>query len=567
MKNILYYGDNLYYLRELDSSCVDLVYLDPPFNSKSNYNLLFRTPQGDAVQAQTTAFKDTWQWDQPAEDAFDDVVASGSPVSTILPAMRRFLGESDIMAYLAMMSVRLIEMRRVLRESGSLYLHCDPTASHYLKLILDGIFGADNFRNEVIWKRTTAHSDSRTRFSHVTDTLLFYAASKKTKWHPQYRPHADSYVASHYRHVDREGRRYRHDNIIRSASMGPRPNLAYEFEGYVPEHGWRMKREKLEKLAQEKRIYWSSGGKPYLIRYLDEQPGEICDNLWDDIPPVNSQAKERMGYPTQKPLALLERVIAASTLEEQLVLDPFCGCGTTIEAAQSLNRQWLGIDITHHAVDVIEGRLNERCPKADYVVHGRPEDINAAHDLARRDKYEFQWWANWLLGVQNYREHKKGPDRGIDGLIYFRNGPRGIGHIIVSVKGGQNIGPDMIASLAGTVQREDAQLGVFICLAEPTRRMRSDAAAAGFVQTAQGRFPQIQIAVIEDLLNGRRPPLPKPIETDAFRRPLRPIRQQKSTERETQLSLPLVITGQRGGKQSGVVEHLSGRVLAHIAAE
>jgi hypothetical protein len=245
------------------------------------------------------------------------------------------------------------------------------------------------------------------------------------------------------------------------------------------------------------------------------------------------------------------------------VLDPFCGCGTTIEAAQRLGRQWIGIDVTHHAIDVIEGRLEERCPKAEYNVKGRPENLDDARYLARTDPYEFQWWANWLIGVQNYIEQKNGADRGIDGIIYFRNGPMGIGKTIISVKGGENIKPEMVAALAGTVQREDAQLGVFICIAEPSRRIYQDASGAGTVNTAQGRFHRIQIATIAELLEGKRPPLPQAIETDAFRNSLRPVRPSRIEAPTEQMSFKFEI---KGGKKAAQETHWSGKVLAKIAA-
>lgn len=302
--------------------------------------------------------------------------------------------------------------------------------------------------------------------------------------------------------------------------------------------------------------------RPRFKRYLDEQKGNVITTIWTDIHPVNARAKERMGYPTQKPVALLERILGASSNPGDLILDPFCGCGTTIEAAQRLGRRWIGIDVTHHAIDVIEGRLDERCPKANYKVAGRPEDVSEARDLARRDPYEFQWWANWLVGVQNYLERKKGADRGIDGIMYFRNGPRGIGSVIVSVKSGENIGPEMIASLAGTVQREKADLGLFVCLAEPTRRMRQDAAGSGMVSTSHGRFQKVQIVTIEDLLSGKRPDLPPAIETDAFRHSLRPVRPAAAVAPSDQMSFMFDIAG---GKKMDKQVHWSGKVLARMA--
>lgn len=568
VSNQLFYGDNLYYLRELDRETVDLIYLDPPFNSKANYNLLYRTPKGDAVQAQTTAFKDTWWWDTPAARAFDDVVASGSRAAPILVALRSYLGDGDLMAYLAMMSVRLVEMHRILKPTGSLYLHCDPTASHYLKLILDSIFGVDNFKNEITWKRTAAHGDSGT-WSWVADKILFYTRSQNFTWNTPYEPHSDSYVASHYSNADKQGRKFQLTSML---SPSPRPNMMYEWKGFAsPPMGWRFSRETMADLDKKGLIWYpttkagalDTTKRPRYKRFLDEQKGNVLTTIWTDIHPVNARAKERMGYPTQKPVALLERILAASTDPGHLVLDPFCGCGTTIEAAQKLGRKWLGIDVTHHAIDVIEGRLDERCPNSTYKVAGRPENVSEARNLAARDPYEFQWWANWLIGVQNYLEKKKGADKGIDGIIYFRNGPRGIGRVIVSVKSGENVSPEMVAALAGTVQREEAELGVFVCLAEPTRRMRQDAAGSGMVSTPHGRFQKIQIATIEDMLAGKRPDLPPAIETDAFRHSLRPVRPAAAETPSDQMSFRFEI---KGGKKFDKETHWSGKVLARIAA-
>jgi len=568
--NTLHYGDNLHHLRAMSSSHVDFIYLDPPFNSKAAYNLLFRTPGGDKVQAQTTAFNDTWRWDITAAEAFDDVLVSGSPAAAILRALHGFLGESDMMAYLAMMAVRLIEMHRVLKPTGSLYLHCDPTACHYLKLLLDGVFGFNNFRSEITWQRTASHGDSKT-WSRVADNILFYSKTDRFTWNPPYVEHSAEYVRSHYGSVSADGRPYQLTSML---SPSPRPKMMYEWKGFPsPPMGWRFQRERMTELDAAGLIWYPTNDdgsldtskRPRFKRYLDEQKGTLVSTIWTDIPPVNARAKERMGYPTQKPVALLERILYASTNKGDLVLDPFCGCGTTIEAAERMGRPWIGFDVTHHAIDVIEGRLKERCPTANYTVKGRPEDLGAAQDLARRDKYEFQWWSNWLLGVQNYREHKKGSDKGIDGLIYFRNGPWGVGQLIVSVKGGDNVGVQMVRDLRGTIEREGAEMGVLVTLAEPTRPMLAEAASAGFVaRTVHGKLPRLQIATIANLLDGRRPIMPPPIESDAFQQSLRPTR-AKMAEPEMQLSLPLVFAGGKKGKGVEVEDHLSGVVLARLA--
>lgn len=307
--NRLYYGDNLDVLRRhIDDESVDLVYLDPPFNSNASYNVLFAEKDGTQAASQIKAFEDTWKWDEEAARAFEEVVEAGGKVSQAMQAFRTFIGESDMMAYLAMMAPRLIELRRVLKPTGSLYLHCDPTASHYLKMLLDAVFGAQAFRNEIIWKRTSSHNDAR-KFADIHDCILYYAKASGTTWNPQHVSHGENYLKTHYNRQTADGRVYRLDNIIRSASMGPRPNLAYEYKGFTPPWGWRVVREKLEALDKDGRLEWAKGRKgpaPYLVRFLDEQSGAAMPSLWDDIPPINSQAAERLGYPTQKPEALLE---------------------------------------------------------------------------------------------------------------------------------------------------------------------------------------------------------------------------------------------------------------------
>ena len=574
MANALHYGDNLGYLRDMDRRSVDLIYLDPPFNSKSSYNRIFRNPQGGEIQAQTTAFKDTWSWDQPAEVAFDEVLSSGSPAGGLLHAFRKFMGESDMMAYLAMMTVRLIELRRVLKATGSLYLHCDPTASHYLRLLLDAIFGPENFRNELIWKRTGAHGSAR-RWGPVHDTILFYTASDEYTWNKVWQPYEPGYVESKYRSSDERGF-YQDVSLTGPGVTGGESGRPWR--GHDPTRigrHWAIPlaliensntlsvQERLEKLDQDGLIYFPKGGEgfPRLKQYVGA--GAPVQDIISDIAAVNSQAQERLGYPTQKPLPLLERILAASSHPGDVVLDPFCGCGTTIEAAESGGRRWIGIDITHHAIDVIEGRLKATHPDADFEVTGRPCDLASALRLAERAPYEFQWWANWMLGVQNYRERKKGADKGIDGIIYFHNLPDGIGRTIVSVKAGQNIGPDMIDALGGTVGREGAELGVFVCAARPTEKMRQRAAAQGLVRIGGKQYPRIQIITAAELLDHRVPVLPVSIPTDGFSQPQRGGRDTRiAAARDFQLSFALPIAGGRAKQQPDVEEHPSGRVIA-----
>jgi adenine specific DNA methylase Mod len=354
-RNQLFYGDNLDVLRrDILSDSVDLVYLDPPFNSNRKYSLLFKERGGEKSQAQMEAFDDTWTWTHDAEALYLDLLNGSTPnkVKDALEAMRRLLGDNDVLAYLVMMTARLIELRRVLTPTGSLYLHCDPTASHYLKVILDAIFGPERFRGEVTWVRTTTHGDAK-RWSPNADIILYYGKGDTVTWNPVYLPHTDAYLASKYRHQDPDGRRYRLDNMT---SPNPRPNLTYEWRGHQPPpNGWRYSRDTMQRLHDEGRIWYpdSKSKRPQLKRYLDEQPGAVAGNVWTDISPINSRAAERLGYPTQKPLALLERIISASSNAGDVVLDPFCGCGTTVDAAQKLGRRWIGIDAMPRSV----GRL------------------------------------------------------------------------------------------------------------------------------------------------------------------------------------------------------------------
>lgn len=515
--NTLYYGDNLEILRaHVATASVDLIYLDPPFNSNRNYNVLFKDERGRESDAQITAFEDTWRWGPEAERTYYELVTGvGGEVGQMIGAMTAFIGRNQMMAYLVMMAARLVELHRVLKPTGSLYLHCDPTASHYLKIVLDTIFGPQQFRNEIIWKRTSSHNDSK-HFADIHDCILYYAKSFSAIWNPQHLNHNEHYVKTHYNRVDASGRKYRLDNIIRSASMGPRPNLAYEYKGFTPPWGWRVIREKLEALDVEGRIAWSKSGTPYLVRFLDEMPGSAMPSLWDDVPPVNSQAAERLGYPTQKPEVLLERIIAASSNPGDVVLDPFCGCGTAIAAAQKLGRAWIGIDITHLAIALQKYRLEQAYPGIKFTIKGEPEDVGAARHLALQDRYQFQWWALSLVrarplgGEAGSRQGKKGSDRGIDGIINFIDELNGKPkQALVQVKSGHVSSRD-VRDLRGTVEREGAALGVFITLEDTTRDMRADAVAAGHYRSpGWGQdYPKVQLLTIAELLAGKTVQMP-----------------------------------------------------------
>ncbi len=525
MSNHLYYGDNLTVLRDsIADESVDLIYLDPPFNSNAGYNVLFKAPDGSGSAAQIEAFDDTWHWNDSAEAAFADVLRSGNGAAAeMLRAMRGFLGENDMMAYLAMMAARLIELHRVLKPTGSLYLHCDPTASHYLKILLDAVFGGPNYVNEISWHRTTAKADYKQgakHFPRVRDVILRYRKSMKHDiiFNQPFTGYDESYVDTKYRHKDEQGRLYRLDNLTGPGGAA-KGNAYYEVMGVS--RFWRYSRERMDALIAEGRIIQTKpGGVPQYKRYLDEMPGVPCSDSWDDIRPINSQAQERLGYPTQKPVALLERILNASSNPGDVVLDPFCGCGTTVHAAEKLGRQWIGIDVTHLAIGLIEKRLRDAFAGVQFTTHGVPQDIHAARDLASRGKYhEFEKWALSLIAAQPGNFGKKGADRGLDGRLYF--GKTGLG--IVSVKAGENVGVSMIRDLKGVMEREKAGIGVFLTLTEPTKPMVAEAASAGLHEEPDfAPVPRLQIVTVEQAMGLRERAVQLPARRDdTFKRAAR----------------------------------------------
>ncbi len=503
--NRLYYGDNLDVLRRhVESESVDLVYLDPPFNSNASYNVLFAERDGTQAASQIKAFEDTWRWDKGAARAFQDVVEAGGRVSQAMQAFRTFLGDTDMLAYLAMMAPRLVELRRVLKPTGSLYLHCDPTASHYLKMLLDAVFGPANFLNEIIWKRTSARSDSH-RYNTIHDTIFFYRAGATFTWNVQYQEYDPEYLSEFYTHVDPDGRRWKRGDLT---SPNPRPNMMYQFKTYPsPKKGWRFTKARLEELDRNGKIHYPKDphGVPRLKSYLDEMLGVPLQSVWTDIRPLHNLAAERLGYPTQKPEALLDRLILSSTNEGDLVLDPFCGCGTAVASAQKLKRRWIGIDITNLAIGLIRHRLRDAYGDDianSYDVIGEPVSVADAAALAASDPYQFQWWALGLVGARP-AEGKKGADQGIDGRIYFHEGDGTTRQIILSVKAGKLHAP-YVRDLRGVIEREKAAIGVMLTLDEPTKAMRTEAASAGFYKSPWGTHPKLQIVTVGDLLDGKK---------------------------------------------------------------
>lgn len=509
-ENTLYYGDNLDVLKShIKDESVDLIYLDPPFKSQQDYNVLFAEKNGSQSAAQIKAFEDTWHWDRVASSSYEQVVTSGGRVAEAMEAFKRFLGQSDMMAYLSMMAPRLIELKRVLKPTGSIYLHCDPTASHYLKMLMDGVFGPENFLNDIIWKRATTVKGNVGQgskfFGPNTDSILFYRKTKMNTFNGLFKEYSNEYTEQFYRHVEPgTGRRYQ---LISMTGPGgdAKGNPQYEVMGVT--RYWRYSKEKMEELIRQGLVVQTSpGAVPRRKQYLDEGKGVSVQSLWDDIPPLQSQAKERLGYPTQKPESLLERIILASSNEGDLVLDPFCGCGTTISVAQRLNRRWIGIDITHLAITLMRHRLKDAFgDEVKYRVIGEPTDLAGAKALSDLDKYQFQWWALGLVGARPV-EQKKGADKGVDGRLYFFVEKGRAEQIIFSVKGG-TVTVSQIRDLRGVVEREKAAIGVMISLEEPTGPMRSEAADAGFYTSRElgnPKYQRIQLLTIEQLLNGKK---------------------------------------------------------------
>ena len=550
-QNELYFGDNLDILRgQIADESVDLIYLDPPFNSNATYNVLFREKGGEESAAQITAFEDTWHWSIETEAAFREVVTEGpEKLGRLLQAMRDFLGQNDMMAYLTMMAQRMAELHRVLKPTGSLYLHCDPTASHYLKLLLDSMFGKENFKNEITWKRTSAHSSAK-RWGPIHDVILFYTASDEYRWNRLFQEYTDEYLRDYYRHEDKRGRYQlgdltgagkrrgdsgrawrgvnptesgRHWAIPRNALQNAYPNRA-DLDDLSTQ-------EKLDLLDAAGLIYWPpTGNIPRQKRYADENPGiPIQDNI-TDIPPIGARARERLGYPTQKPEALLERIIKASSNEGDVVLDPFCGCGTAIATAERLNRRWIGIDVTHLAITLIRHRMSNSFGEdlRPYEVIGDPKDLPSARALAQHDRYQFEWWALGLVDARPARDKRKGADRGVDGYINFFDDNSGKAkRVIVQVKSG-NVSVAQVRDLKGAMAREQAQMGIFITLKPPTRQMVQEAISAGFYAPEHFRnpFPCVQILTIEDLLAGAKAQYPRYALQTTFKRAPRRSREE-----------------------------------------
>ncbi|HOC57961.1 MAG TPA: DNA methyltransferase [Verrucomicrobiota bacterium] len=537
----LYYGDNLDILRRyLKDESVDLVYLDPPFNSAQTYNAFFHEKDGTEAASQIKAFEDTWHWDIQTMAAYKQITEQPGKVSDVMQAFYTFLGGNDMMAYLTMMAPRLVELRRVLKPTGSLYLHCDPTASHYLKLLCDAVFGPLNYRNEISWRRSQPKSHATVNFPNCRDVILRYSKGPEVIFNKVFGQHDPEYIQKFYRFADPNGRKYRLGDITNPNKN--RPNLTYEFLGVT--RVWRWTKDRMQRAYEEGRIYQSKpGAVPQEKRYLDDMEGQPISDDWHDIEHLHGSNQEKLPYPTQKPVALLERIIKASSNPGDVVLDPFCGCGTTIDAAEKLGRQWIGIDITQLAISLIKNRLQDTygsrmkfvtgsahtaadeesfpLPQGEGAtpghassqaaavsvvrIVGEPTTPNEAATLAEQDKFQFQWWALGLVGARPV-EQKKGADHGIDGKILFRDDPQAAKpeQIIIQVKGGKT-GVKDVRDLRGVIDREKAAIGVLISLQPPTGPMEAEAASVGFYEhkLTRQKYPRLQLRTVKELMEGK----------------------------------------------------------------
>ncbi len=500
MAGRIYCGDNLEVLslsEFFQPEMVDLVYADPPFNSQRTYNIVYKDSN-----AQDEAFKDFWTWTEAAP-----MYARLMSDSTLLPRSLKPLLESlharliddddDLLAYLTMMTPRLVAMHRVLKKTGSLYLHCDPTASHYLKVVLDAIFGKDGFKNEIVWRRFGAKNDPK-RYGRCHDVLLFYTKSDDFCWNEQRMPVEEYSIKKNFTAED-DGRLYTLVDLTAHKAGG---DVSYEWHGVRPYKGryWAYSKENMDRMFDEGLIVFRRTGMPRLKRYLDEQPGVPLQDVWLDIK-LATASKERLGYPTQKPLELISRILKASTNHGDIVLDPFCGCGTTVEASERLGRRWFGVDIAKKAVDVISARFARAGLDAPEIVW-QPADKDAAHALGEAHKSGFEKWA--LRKIRAARVRAK--DRGIDGEALFKDNDTSY-HVIVSVKAG-GVKPGDVRDLRGTMDREHSPIGVFVTRNPPSEEMKREAVRLGFLDSfdAEGPIPRIQFVSVERMF-GPLPPI------------------------------------------------------------
>ena len=523
--NKLFYGDNLDVMRKfIRDETVDLCYIDPPFNSKRNYNQIYNNI-GTEDRAQAQAFTDTWTWDDHANQCYEEILSNKNGVQTqqsiaLINGLEKVLGKGSLFAYLVSMTVRIAEIHRVLKSTGSFYLHCDPTASHYLKLCCDAILvpNGGDFKSQIIWRRKGGSALAGMRgFSTATDIIFYYTKSDDYIFNTVYMPVDAEYVEEQFTKMDEDGRRFQ-ATVMRSPN--PRPNLMYDYKGYkMPPNGWAVSRERMEQLDKEGQLYFPSDKSKQIYRkiYLDKYAGQPANNLWYDIKTLKGKSQELLGYPTQKPEALLERIINASSNEGDVVLDAFCGCGTTVAVADRLKRQWIGMDITYQSIALILKRLKDHGGQEaidNVELHGVPKDIESVdaliHKKDDRVRKEVEKWA--VLTYSDNRaviNEKKGSDGGIDGIAYTRKSKEEVLPIILSVKTGKTPNVRDIRDLFAVVESEKAACGILITRYDPTAPMTTFAKQqAKFKPEMFQPFDKLQIVTIQQILDGTRMTLP-----------------------------------------------------------
>lgn len=508
--NTLYYGDNLHIMESMSKWSVDLVYLDPPFKSEQTYNLIYSTLTGRPIPEQAEAFNDTWEMDAEKERVIKEMPAILGKAGVEdyyvkfwdlwMKALR--YTQPHLLAYLVYMVQRLLQMKIVLKPTGSLYLHCDPAASHYIKVMMDGIFGHQNFRSEIIWKRTSAHSSAK-RYGPVHDVILYYTMGDTYTWKPQYQEYEETYLDAFYTHVAEDGRRWRRSDLTGAGIRHGETGEVWRGRDVTAKgRHWAYPPSVLDEMDSEGRIHWpqKDGGMPMLKRYANEGKGVPLQDMWTDIKPMHNLAKDRMGYQTQKPIELLDRIIRASTNKGDVVFDPFCGCGTTVYAAHEAGRQWIGCDVAILAVKLVEGQLEKRfglIKGEHYEEHGIPNSVESAKALWSEDPFQFQNWAAEAVG--GFPSSRKTGDRGIDGHIYFDT-EDGLSSMVLSVKGGA-ARPTDIRDLRGVLAHEPgAALGGFVTMKEPTKAMRKAAAEAGQWEYKNEVYDRIQILTVKQIV-------------------------------------------------------------------
>lgn len=510
--NHLYYGDNLTRMQRMGKHSVDLIYLDPPFNSKQNYNLIYRNMTGKPVPDQADAFCDTWEMDAEKEE-----------LARAMPVLMREHGIQDyyvefwrlwinalrhtqphLLAYLIYMVQRLLHMKSILRPTGSIYLHCDPTASHYIKVMMDGIFGHKNFQNEIIWKRTSAHSSAK-RYGPIHDVILFYTASDHYTWNKIFQAYDSDYLDQRFRRGEK--RRWKDENLTGSGTRNGETGQAWRgFDVTAKGRHWAYPPSELDRMDEQGLIYWPKkvGGWPRERIFLDDAQGVPLQDVWTDISPINSQAQERLGYPTQKPIALLDRIIQSSTNKGDVVFDPFCGCGTTIYAAARNERKWIGCDIAILSIklvrEILTGERFRLVEGAHFDVTGIPVSVEQAQELFKQNPFQFE---HWIVERVGGFPTKKTGDKGIDGRMYFEVG-KGLKSMVLSVKGGK-LRPTDIRDLYGVLSGEgDAEMAGFLSLQEPSKAMKEAAALAGQYTYGGVKYDRIQCLTAADILEGKR---------------------------------------------------------------